>query len=131
MKTVIAIVVLLASLAPQAAAQRTRTPAAAAITGYLVDMACAQRIMKAPADKIERKAARHPRACNIDSDCAARGFALISGGTLYTLDAKGNGLALAYCTSITQEDNILVAVHGTIKDHTIAVTAIRKARAQH
>ena len=83
--------------------------------------------MKSPAEKIESNARRHTRECNIDEACAAQGYGLIVGGTLYLLDAAGNKIALTYCKSINQKDNILVAVAGTVHGQTLTVESIKKA----
>ena len=97
------------------------------LVGYLVDKGCAVTIMKSPKEKIESKARRHTRECDIDEACAAQGYGLIVGGTLYLLDDAGNKMALAYCKSSSQKDNIRVTVKGTLQGETLAVKSIKKA----
>jgi len=101
-------------------------PAEKTLVGYLVDKGCAAAIMKSPKEKIESKAQRHTRECNIDEACSAEGYGLIVGDTLYLLDDAGNHLALTYCKSIHQKDNILVTVTGTVRGEILTVESIKK-----
>lgn len=85
------------------------------LVGYLVDKGCAMTIMENSKEKIELKAQRHTRECNIDEACAAQGYGLIVDGVLYLLDDAGNKMALTYCKSLNQKDNIRVTVTGIVQ----------------
>ena len=98
------------------------------LVGYLVDKGCAVTIMKSPKEKIESKARQHTRECDIDEACAARGYGLIVGGAhLYLLDDAGNKMALAYCMSSRQKDNIRVTVKGDLAGGNSGGKSIKKA----
>ena len=100
------------------------------ITGYLVDMNCASMIVKGAKDKIEKKAKRHTRECNLDEMCAAAGYTVISNGTVVRLNDAGNTMALAYCKSIAKKDNIRVDVVGVLSGDILAVESIHDAAAE-
>jgi len=93
------------------------------VTGILIDQHCGAKMMQK--DDPEAAAAKHPKSCAINEDCAASGYAVISGKKMYKFDDAGNKLAKEY---FEKNDSTHVGVYGTVSgDDQIAVTAINTA----
>ena len=88
------------------------------IKGVLIDQKCGAKQMTA-ADP-EAGAAGHKKDCAVT--CAASGYAVVSGKTMYKLDDAGAAKAKEY---LAKADNTTkVVVKGTEKDGTLTVTSI-------
>ncbi|HET7152144.1 MAG TPA: hypothetical protein VFJ29_00105 [Candidatus Kapabacteria bacterium] len=91
-----------------------------ALTGYLVDVHCAKKMMEK--NDVAMQARQHERSCDLMDDCAASGYGIFvvvpkstthaSDVDYYQLDAAGNKQAKAILESSTQKDNVLVTVNG-------------------
>ena len=92
------------------------------VTGVLIDQACGAKMMDK--DDPEKAAAEHPRACAMKEACEKSGYAVISGKTMWKLDAKGNTLAKEFLAKSTKDADIRVLVEGAKKGDEIAVEGI-------
>ena len=124
MTAVLAALVLLAGMLP---AQEQKAPATHTMTGYLVDRNCGQNMAKQGPEKAMAKAKKHTRECGLMEDCAASGYGLVSAGTFYPFDAAGNTKAHAYLEATKKEQDIAVAVTGTMDGGMMVVTSIADA----
>ena len=95
------------------------------ISGILIDQACGATMMTK--DDPETAAAAHPRSCAMKPDCAASGYAVISGKEMIKFDDNGNKLAKDFLANTDKTDNLRVTVEGVRSGDTIAVTAINPA----
>ena len=98
----------------------------ASVTGILIDNACGATMMKDP--NPEQAAAGHPRSCAMKPDCAASGYAVITGSDLIKFDDHGNDLAKDFLAKSDKTDNLKVTVVGDRQGDTIAVTSITDAQ---
>ena len=91
------------------------------ISGVIIDQACAERYMKK--DDPQAAAEKHPASCCLKPNCAASGFAVISGKDEIKLDASSNDKVKEYLG----KDGVStkVDVTGTQNaDGTVTVTSI-------
>jgi len=91
------------------------------LTGYLVDVMCADGHMKSHPENAESFGASHTKSCALDDQCAGSGFGIISGGKWYVFDAKGNELAKALFEKTKKNDHISATVEGVQQDNRILV----------
>jgi len=89
-----------------------------AMTGVLIDNACAAKT----AD--EAAAAKHPKACAMKDACAASGYQLVVGDKHYKLDDKGNEQAKAY---LAHADSTHVTIEGKMNGDKMEVASIKAA----
>jgi hypothetical protein len=121
----IATCALLIALAPALGVARQQTaPAAATLTGYIVDANCGARL--AVTENGGERAARHTKACALEPSCSAKGYMLYSGGIWYTLDAQGNSLAKGAIAASKKERGHLFEVAGSAKGKTLVVLRLRE-----
>ena len=113
-----------ASAQEHAAMAKTHT-----MTGYLVDKNCGQNMVKQGPEKAMAKAKKHTRACGLMEDCAASGYGLVSNGKFFPLDAQGNKKANAYLKTTKKENDLFVAVTGTMDGDIMNVVSIVDAPA--
>ncbi|HZV11813.1 MAG TPA: hypothetical protein VFA55_01255 [Candidatus Kapabacteria bacterium] len=91
------------------------------ITGYLVDVHCAQKMMQK--EDVAVQAKQHERSCDLMPECEASGYGVFtvvpkttthaSDVDFYKLNAEGNKEAVALLQKLTQKDNVLVTVTGS------------------
>jgi hypothetical protein len=121
-----------ACLVPVLAACHSSTTSAsgqtpqASVTGILIDNACGATMMSKTDP--EQAAAGHPKSCAMKPDCAASGYAVITGSELIKFDDNGNQLAKDYLAKTDKTDNLKVTVQGNRTGDTIAVTSITDAQ---
>lgn len=106
------------------AAKAVAADEAGAVSGVLIDNACAGRF--ATKENPEEAATKHPKSCAAKEKCAASGYAVISGKKVIKLDDKGNELAKEYLAK--SDTTTKVTVKGTEKDGVLAVTGIEQAK---
>lgn len=92
------------------------------VSGVLIDQACGANMMKEA--NPEAAAAGHQKECAMKPDCAASGYAVISGNQMIKFDDKGNQLAKDFLQKTDKMDNLRVTVQGYRSGDTIAVTSI-------
>jgi hypothetical protein len=103
------------------------------LTGYLVDLHCAKKLMEKSDVAIPAK--QHERSCALMPECAASGYGVFvivnksathaSDVDLFKLDAAGNAKAKALLEKSTKKDDMLVTMHGK---GTIAVEDITEMK---
>lgn len=101
------------------------TSAPQAVTGVLIDQACAGKMMKTAHP--EKAAKKHPRSCAMAPACEASGYAVIKGDKEYKLDANGNKLAKEFLANSTKKNDLMVDVEGTVNGDQIDVTSVKAA----
>jgi len=90
------------------------------VTGYLVDLHCAKKMMEK--DEVAIQAKQHTRSCCMEPECEASGYGVFvvvprstthaSDVDYYKLNAAGNKMVKAMLASSTAKDNLLVTVSG-------------------
>jgi hypothetical protein len=95
------------------------------VSGVLIDQSCGASMMKEA--NPEAAAAGHPKECAMKPDCAASGYAVITGSQMIKFDDKGNQLAKDFLQKTPKMDNLRVNVQGYINGDTIAVTSLTPA----
>jgi hypothetical protein len=95
------------------------------VSGILIDQACGAKMMTE--DDPEKAASAHPKACAMKDECAASGYAVISGKEMIKFDDNGNKLAKDFLAKTDKTDDLKVTVEGVRTGDTIAVTAINPA----
>ena len=103
------------------------------LTGYLVDVHCAKKLMEK--NDIALPAKQHERSCDLMPECAASGYGMFvvvnkttthaSDVDFYKFDAEGNKKAKAMLEKSTKKDDMLVTVHGR---GTVAVEDIEEMK---
>ncbi len=103
------------------------------VTGYLVDVHCAKKLMEK--NDVAIPAKQHERSCDLMPECTASGYGVFvvvnkssthaSDVDFYKLDAAGNAKAKALLEKSTKKDDMLVTVHGK---GTIAVSDITEMK---
>ena len=95
---------------------------AVALGGYIVDNMCAAAHANDAdsADKIKN----HPKTCALMPDCVKSGYALLSEGHLYKLDAEGNKQVAELLKKTSQEKGLSVKVEGTLDGQILHVKSI-------
>ena len=88
------------------------------------DPVVARLLPDAYKDDPEKAAAEHPKSCALKDACVKSGYAVISGKTMWKLDAKGNILAKEFLEKSTKDADIRVIVDGAKKGDEIAVEGI-------
>jgi hypothetical protein len=102
--------------------------ASRSLVGYLVDQNCGKRMVMDDVKKSDAKAAKHTKECGLDETCRASGFGIVTGGKFFRFDAGGNKKAVDYLNAIKKEDNIKVAVVGTIDGENMNVESIKELK---
>jgi hypothetical protein len=95
------------------------------VSGVLIDQSCGASMMKEA--NPEAAAAGHTKDCAMKPDCAASGYAVISGSQMLKFDDKGDQLAKDFLQKTTKMDNLRVNVQGYITGDSIAVTSLTPA----
>jgi hypothetical protein len=90
--------------------------------GYIVDNMCAAA-HAADADSADRIKS-HPKTCALMPDCVKSGYALLSDGKLYKLDAEGNKQVAELLKKTSQEKGLSVKVEGTLDGQILHVKNI-------
>ena len=100
----------------------SNTQAQASVSGVLIDQACGAKMMT-EADP-EKAASGHPKSCATKDDCAASGYAVISGKEMIKFDDHGNQLAKDFLAKTDKTEDLRVNVEGVRTGDQIAVTSI-------
>jgi hypothetical protein len=95
---------------------------AVTLGGYIVDNMCAAA-HAGDADSAER-IKTHPKSCALMPDCVKSGYALLSEGHLYKLDAEGNKQVAELLKKTSQEKGLSVKVEGTLDGQVVHVKSI-------
>ena len=66
----------------------------------------------------------HPKSCALMPDCVKSGYALLSEGHLYKLDADGNKKVAELLKKTSQEKGLSVKVEGILEGETLHVKSI-------
>jgi len=95
---------------------------AVTLGGYIIDNMCAAAHANDAdsADKIKN----HPKTCALMPDCVKSGYALLSEGRLYKLDAEGNKHVAELLKKTSQEKGLSVKVEGTLDGQILHVKSI-------
>ncbi len=124
MKTFIAILALVAITIPSVAKNTTKS-----WTGYLVDKACAGRILKKhEGADAQANAQKHKVECALMEDCQATGFGVFVDGKYYKFDKKGDEKALAILQGTSRKDAFEVNVTGSMTGDKITVSEITEKK---
>ncbi|HET9136129.1 MAG TPA: hypothetical protein VFO76_05775 [Candidatus Kapabacteria bacterium] len=99
---------------------KTPKSATQTITGTLADKMCAKRL-KSDATKL----ASHTKMCMTEEMCATSGYGVVSNGTFYKFDKKGDQLAADFLKTSSKDNDIQVEVVGTVSGETMKVTSLK------
>lgn len=92
------------------------------VNGILIDNMCFKPGMS------QTDLQKHTKDCALMPKCVESGYAVVTAdGTAYRLDQKGSTDIVAALKASSKASNLAVKVSGTVKDGTIAVSAIALA----
>ena len=95
------------------------------MVGYLVDEMCGSKMAMSDVKKSDAKAARHTKDCALADHCKESGYGLVSHGKFYKFDTEGDKKAESFLGSEKKENNIKVAVVGTVEGDKMTVESIK------
>jgi hypothetical protein len=95
------------------------------IVGYLVDQSCAKKMVMDDVKKSDARAAKHTKDCALEETCKASDFGIVTGGKFYRFNDAGNKKAADYLSATKKENNLKVAVAGTMDGDKMNVESIK------
>lgn len=117
-KTLLCAVVLAAAVMVYAQDEKKTTT----VTGYVIDNMCAD------SHGSDGEAKEHETSCSLMKDGRKSGYAVVSKGVVYKLDAAGSRRVLKMLKETKTKTGFEVKIEGTINGETLSIDNIEEVR---